>query len=228
MSKVKAGISFLLLAILTVAVIVVPILLNSMGLEYTYNEKSLWQYDTQADKTLTSKQVIELCSRSLGLEYFNTAEHFDTEAAKIHTESILETVFENSAELCSHFKALADNNAKYDRSYYITSVDNRPVALNIISVYIVVQNESVYFTYEAKTQTLVSFVFAQNTDNNPYYIPELLDSLDGYCKNTLKLSQDEYYLDCSSEYFEYGIKREDDERESFKLARHLNDTFIQI
>ncbi len=208
MTKLKNTLSILFLVLLTAVMIILPIFFNSFGLQYSFDKKIFWQYTAQTSSALTSKQVIDFCNNSFQSGSYNITENYDNETMHNSTIRLLESVFEEDAEICNHIKDLVENDIKkYSQQYYLSSIDNKPTILNMISVSLFSEDEYIEFTYEAQTQTLISFLYDRISGEveNCIDIIGLKNALNKYYKNKLQLSENQFVSEFDKGYINYNL-----------------------
>lgn len=193
MNKIKVITIIFFLIILTVGMIAVPALADSLNFKNLSDKKTYWYNKADEDHKLTSQRIIELYRNSSLYKGTVVLSDNNDEAIKSSVVSLLGKTFAKNTDLFEYLKSLTISDMKYSQDYELTSIDNDPVVLNMVGVFLFGKYETIELLYEAKTETLIYFLCSSNNENYEIsYFEELSESLVSYYENELNLTTEEY------------------------------------
>lgn len=210
MNRTKKTALFILLIILTAAVVFVPMAINAYGNSKRLTDKDYWQYNSPESK-ITSRQVADLYHN----DEISAGMHFE------YGESQRERIIENISAMTD--EVFADNidvknkienmilDAKdiyFSRESLLITSDGFPVALNFFNTIIYTGSETVDILYEEKTKTLIYFscILYNEGEAEPLLKDfEFPESFANSYYNSLSIPQSYIFYEEYNEGFSFGI-----------------------
>lgn len=227
MKILKKACVFCLLIVLTVTTVLLPRLAAERSEKALLSKKIYWNYSGREGAELDSARVAEILYNSdTSTVIYSLDNHNDQSAEDLKlresTEALFDKVFKNDFNVCEYMKKLLSHSEPYyAQNKLLTAFDGRSVILDITEVQINNENSDIFFSFEEKTKTLISFSYAAKRDTESYDLSLSYDSsfqlkgleqaIENYYANQLKLSAERYFHQSESgkEYsiFESGINK---------------------
>lgn len=198
MNRFKKTQIYILLVAVTLAVVLLPMAINSLANSGRMGDSESWNYNAPESK-ITSRQVAELYYRGeikAGLHIEYSGEESKQEAQK-SLKLMAEKIFGESTT-AEYILSLSENSdIYYSRESILVTVDGLPVALNFFNCIIYSKGITLEVFYEEKTNTLMGFSHTFMGDeaemDNPLYPRGLYDEIAKYY-GSISIDRDEYYF----------------------------------
>lgn len=224
MNRIKKLTMFLLLAVITVCVVLVPQIINGQSEVRILNKTVYWKYNGRGSTKITSKQVAELYYNSGFIGSVYNSEEYYSKRISDDSKALFDVVFESNPDICAQMKNIFGSGLPfYTVSNALTMINNNPIVLNFITVSQKTQYGIMEFIYEEKTQTLLDFNYTCSFYNDEPEFDALELSVTNYY-NKLGLSSEQFffqsYLDLPYCYTGFGIiqdQKEIDEKLNIQL-----------
>ncbi len=146
----------LFMLLLTAVVVLLPVLINHAYASARLDNKIYWQYKAE-NTNITSMQVAEMY-------YNNEFAYSGASSQKLSSQRLCSSAYDvlknviRDQELLTHCQNIVQTVPNYyTAESRLTLIDNRPMALNFVSVEFSYDDSYLHIYYEEKTKTLIYF-----------------------------------------------------------------------
>lgn len=198
MRALKTGGMWLLMLVLTAAIVIVPPLWSERETAMLIAQEETWEYEGYPADTITDDELaLMIWNGEISIGAYSWLDGSSYNSMDVHDSAmlLLDAVFGDKAhyQQADHF-SMVDVLA-YDQAAGIAMKNGRPVVLSVITVVFQYSNTlTVELTFEEKTDTLMWIAYTcEGNDGEAQWVEqELLPLLERYYTEQLGLTDEQY------------------------------------